>query len=156
MARTGMVGIGGVAVAVQMSVYYLKVQQIFSWAIMCALFPTEYTWYINGYMRSQSYHHCQQLIEDIVSKCWVVSNLMPTNEAVDCWRTLYTSVKCPGEHSICKNILYSRSDVGLFLYRGRSVCIVQPVSTASSRPERIHKLLTVSNTHCCITCIDLM
>ena len=30
MAQTGMVGIGGVAVAVQMSVYYLKVQQIFS------------------------------------------------------------------------------------------------------------------------------
>ena len=39
---------------------------------------------------------------------------------------------------------------------GSSVCVVQLASRADSKTERLHELLTGSNSHRCIACVNLI
>ena len=90
MIQAGVVGVGCIAVAAQMSVYYLKVQQIFPCDIMCTM---HYALIVTC-MRSQRYH----LFTDSEHSIKVLS----MNQSVD----------CPG---VQEDILYTQGVEGHFM-----------------------------------------
>ena len=90
MIQAGVVGVGCIAVAAQMSVYYLKVQQIFPCDIMCTM---HYALIVTC-TRSQRYH----LFTDSEHSIKVLS----MNQSVD----------CPG---VQEDILYTQGVEGHFM-----------------------------------------